>query len=540
MKYLSNFNSAVGIANGASLPGHCNCAACIERRVPPSEQVRFYDDWGRKIAAELSAKLPKGWTVKWVDWDDPSRVKGSCWGSNITDFRQQIFKDGRWLSCFVIGTENFDPTGVYLTTKDIPLVWRDPKTGDAVPLSLYELLKNAGKYFAHKGVPPNCDLSGALGPDQPVFFREQMTIFMVPRGEEIKTRFTGRNYGSSQGRASNVVLVCSAQDVDAQLDDTVKGEYATPYMVAQFDPKTGLMMQQYTMADATKRSIAQAGTETKAEALAAIAEGKSAEVRLGPGKKSSGLMTIQVPILDDVLRREADSPARKKQKAAAAASAAAELAKITADAEAQAEAELDDDDDDEVGYKANWALPCAQLDDEAVRYRSCAADVDDEELPVVYRGASSTIGVEELARALPEVEHVLPPDTKLRMARFYASRDAAGVQRAMLGTNLRANPTGGVVTVTKTLAAACEPSQVVTAEDVVQLVKLMIGDLQHAVHEYGGRAENLMSDFSEEIGHTTSSLGAAASAGTDFEAGPNKLPEGLFDDEVDKTMLEVD
>ena len=87
---------------------------------------------------------------------------------------------------------------------------------------------------------------------------------------------------------------------------------------------------------------------------------------------------------------------------------------------------------------------------------------------------------------------------------------------------------------TKTFGTTCDPSKLATEEDVVQFIKLMLGNYQHAVDKCGGTAENLMSDFAEKLGHTTPSLSYPAAQGIaqtikDFKAVTNKLPAGLFD-----------
>ena len=132
---------------------------------PPqqTEAMRQYNEWGRQTAADITKQLRaaglKGWVVKWIDWDDPSRLANSSVGPNITDFRYQLMRDANWMACFVVGTENFDPTGVRIRMDKVPCVWRDPADGVTKPRSLYDLLRHAGRHWAHKGLPPGCDLT---------------------------------------------------------------------------------------------------------------------------------------------------------------------------------------------------------------------------------------------------------------------------------------------------------------------------------------------------------------------------------------------
>ena len=326
-----------GLAGG-TFSKTCKCPTCkYQRSLPkPSEKVQQFNEWGRKIAAELTEKLRTlglaGWQVKWVDWDDPSRLKGSCWGSNITDFRMKLFKDGHWLSCFVVGTQNFNPTGVYMPVKEIECIKRDAATGETRQTTLDELLKNAGTEFAHLGLPPDCNLS--QGEDQKCFFKVQATVVMVGEGEEAHLGAYGCNYQAG-AKPRNLTFLMTSQDTHMKDDRKDVGEYETRCLMGEYNKDTKKVETFYTTTDVSRRTIAQSGSETKEEALAAIKEGKACETRLGPkgGRKCAAQLFVQLPIDQAALEHrrevpewspptlealEGTSPAPKKQKAAPA------------------------------------------------------------------------------------------------------------------------------------------------------------------------------------------------------------------------------
>ena len=319
-----------GLAGG-TFSQTCKCKQCkYQRSLPkPSEAVRLFNKWGSTVAAELNAKLRTlglaGWVVKWVDWDDCSRLKGSCWGNNITDFRMRLFKDGHWLSCFVIGTENYNPTGVYMSLKEIECIKRDAATGATWQTTLHELLKNAGTEFPHLGLPPDCDLT--QGEDQKCFFKVQTTVVMVGEGEEANLGAFGCNY-QARDKPRNLTLLMTSQDTHLMDDRKEAGEYETRYLMGEFNKRTERVETFYTTTDVSKRTIAQSGSETPEEALAAIKEGKACETRLGPkgGRKCAAQLFVQLPIDQAALeqRREVPkwSPAPKKQKLSPAPSPA--------------------------------------------------------------------------------------------------------------------------------------------------------------------------------------------------------------------------
>jgi hypothetical protein len=150
--------------------------------------------------------------------------------------------------------------------------------------------------------------------------------------------------------------------------------------------------------------------------------------------------------------------------------------------------------------------------------------------------AAAKMDMGGLGAALPTGERgeELSNAVNCKMGRFYKGPHA-GPDRGLYSNNLVPDPAGGLVTVTKTLVVTCPPDKSPTFEDVVQLIKLAHGDLQHAVNHCGGQAENLMSDLAAKLGHTTATIApevlqTCLETSKQVKACPaSGVPEGVFD-----------
>ena len=263
------------------------------------------------LAATLTTSLckwAKGWLVKYVDWDDASRAEGSCWGNNITDVFMKYFSDGNWLPMFVVGTENFNPTGVHVKLSQIQLILNDPATGGSRVGTALELLRDVGKFFGTRGVTPDTTLLAPDEEDVDCFFKVQVAIVPCNEGDTVDTAIFATNYQARQ-TPRNAMFLCNGQGVSLQLDKPNFCGQAR-YCLAEYNEKKGKWLEFATTTDVSKRTIEQCGTETKEEALQAIAEGKTAEVPIGPKgcKKSGSIMTIQVPIDQEELKKPRPAP----------------------------------------------------------------------------------------------------------------------------------------------------------------------------------------------------------------------------------------
>lgn len=258
------------------------------------------------LATTLTASLvkyAKGWLVKYVDWDDSSRAEGSCWGNNITDVFMKYFVNGNWLPMFVVGTENFNPTGVHVKLSKIQLILNDPATGGSRVGTALELVRDVGKFFENRGLARDTTLLAEDEDDPECFFKVQVAIVPCDEGKTVDTAIFANNYQARQ-TPRNAMFLCNGQGVSLQLDKpNFNGQ--SRYCLAEYNEKKGKWLEFATTTDVSKRTIEQCGTETKEEALQAIAEGKTAEVPIGPigCKKSGSIMTIQVPIDQEAIKK---------------------------------------------------------------------------------------------------------------------------------------------------------------------------------------------------------------------------------------------
>lgn len=290
------------------------------------------------LATTLTASLvkyAKGWLVKYVDWDDASRAEGSCWGNNITDVFMKYFCNGNWLPMFVVGTENFNPTGAHVKLSKIQLILNDPATGGSRVGTALELVRDVGKFFENRGLARDTTLLAEGEDDPECFFKVQVAIVPCDEGKTVDTAIFANNYQARQ-TPRNAMFLCNGQGVSLQLDKpNFNGQ--SRYCLAEYDEKKGKWLEFATTTDVSKRTIAQCGTETKEEALQAIAEGKTAEVPIGPigCKKSGSIMTIQVPIDQEAIKTplplpEPDRSAWRAAEQAGAAAAAAHASALEA------------------------------------------------------------------------------------------------------------------------------------------------------------------------------------------------------------------
>lgn len=539
------------------------------------------------LAASLTARLSKyakGWLVKYVDWDDASRAEGSCWGNNITDVFMKYFINGNWLPMFVVGTENFNPTGVHVKLSQIQLILKDHATGASRVGTALELLRDVGALFATRGLAPDATLAPG-DEDVDCFFKVQVAIVPCNEGDTVDTAIFATNYQARQV-PRNAMFLCNGQGVTLQLDKPNFNGQAR-YCLAEYNKETDEWREFATTTDVSKRTIAQCGTETKEEAEQAIAEGKTAEVPIGPKgcKKSGSIMTIQVPIDQEKLKEPRAAPApdlsawRAAEQAGAAAAAAHALAVEAAQAAREAaptpkkqkpsppgspasgvqgdnvkqepaSEALDDEEAELVALSpddhsrpagapnqagfAGYASAGDCFDDEdEPKYMSLSAGGDSSSDPVfrslgdsdnASESAPTTrMGMEGVGDALPELQ-----TKKCKMGRFYKG-PYLSKHAPLYGTNLVRDPAGGIVTIVKTIIVTCPVCEEPSEHDIKQLIKLALEDLECAV-KCGGQANSLFSEMSKKLGQVTDAITPKAVQGIieTVKATTGSLPAGIF------------
>ena len=514
------------------------------------------------LASAMTTMLKKlgleGWYVKYVDWDDASRAEGSCWGNNITDVFLKYFKDGAWRPTFVVGTQNFDPTGVYTDLDQIQLVVQDPDTGESRVTDAEDLLRNVGKLCPHRGLSSDATL--VQGDRKPkCFLKTQVIVVPCNEGEEVDLAIFATNYQARQD-PRNAMFLCNGQGVTLQLDKPNFHNQAR-YCLSEYHKPSDTFREFAMTTDVSKRTIAQCGTETKEEAEQAIAEGKTAEVPIGPKgcKKSGSIMTIQVPIDQEKLKEPRPLPeqwhrslAEGERREAEAAKAAAEAAPTPKKQKSEvvkqepASEALDDEEAELKGLSpddhsrpagapsqvdaSGHYYPSAGLgggDDCAPAYRSLGSDDDAaDEAPVVIaeEEAAPRMGMEGVGSALPELD-----SERCKMGRIYKGR-YLGPLAALTGTDLERDEAGGIVTVVKSIVVTCPVGEEPTEKDVKEMIKLAHQDLDVAVNKCGGEGANLFSDLAKKLGHVTQGLTPKAVSGIveTVKATTGSVPVGVF------------
>lgn len=483
----------------------------------------------------------KGWCVKFIDWDDASRAKDSCWGNNITDVFLKYFKDGAWRPTFVVGTENFNPTGVYVDLDQIQLVVQDPDTGDSRVTDAADLLRNVGKRCPHRGLPSDA----SLVPNDKMpkaFLKTQVILVPCNEGEEVDLAIFATNYQARQD-SRNAMFLCNGQGVTLQLDKPNFHNQAR-YCLSEYHEQSDTWREFAMTTDVSKRTVAQCGTETKEEAEQAVREGKTAEVPLGPKgcKKSGSIMTIQVPINQDKVRASGraakPAPAAKKQRSEGRAGSPDTEATI------KTEDPLDGEEPDLVAVSPDeYSRPAgapSQVDasggyypacDEALpEFRSlsgCPLDDSDDAPVLVAKGeqaGAASMRMDGVGSALPQLD-----SERCKMGRIYKGR-YLGPLAPLAGTDLERDDAGGIVTIVKSIIVTCPVGEEPTERDVKQMIKLAHEDLDVAVNKCGGEGANLFSHLAETLGHVTQGLTPKAVDGIveTVKATAGAVPVGVF------------
>ena len=515
------------------------------------------------LAAALTkavCQYAKGWLVKYVDWDDCSRAEGSCWGNNITDVFMKHFEDGEWRSMFVVGTENFNPTGVHIRASKLKLIIQDFETGDGRVGTVQELLRDTGKIFERRGLDPSVTLLDPEEDDPYVFYKVQVAIVPCSEGETVDTAIFATNY-QARHTSRNAMFLSNGQTTGLSLDKpNFRGQ--ARYCLTEYNKEKDEWREFATTTDVSKRTVAQCGTETKEEALKAIREGKTAEVPIGPegGKKSSSIMSIQLPINQEKLRqpraqctRKPASHTPKKQKPSTQGSpvsglsdtfaASVTMVKVEAAAPAAMDVkEVKEEPASEALDDEHPELVSFSSDDSSGNfvYRSAGlaglADDDDDDDDddnssgnCVYRFSASggnrpDMGMGDVYDALPAMS-----DTKCKMGRFYKG-SYLGKLAPLEGVNLERDPAGGIPTATQTIIVTCPVGEEPTDKDVKELIKLAHSYLECAAKCEGSKANSLFSDMSKKLGQVTESITPKAVAGIveTVKAVGGSLPAGVF------------
>jgi len=248
--------------------------------------------------ADLSMKL-----VSYQDLQRSSTTTGNLteYGENITDVRLMKKSGGKWMPSYVLGQDNLDPKCVLMPAKDMLYVTSDPdgsnmrtKNDDGSDVSAFSLMQNFGKLAGHKGFDRDTDLS--TDRDQKLWYSCSAQFFEMPPGaEQLDFAVFADSY--QPGKAALVVgtsigVSCDTSHKDASQHGNLQQLGITRVVNGQDNL--------YCIAsDATDRTVAKSGTETKAQAIEALKAGKVPETaHHGPrgAKKCAVVSLLQIPL----------------------------------------------------------------------------------------------------------------------------------------------------------------------------------------------------------------------------------------------------
>jgi hypothetical protein len=262
-------------------------------------------------------------------WCDPSRKAGSCWGDDITDVRLEyrrfrVDAEGKkvegtethWSMCQIMTLgNNFDDKRTVIPADKFNLVVADDDGNNKRIKNLKEASEQAKDLFPSKALEDGTKLGVK---DVAVAYR--MAFVPMPSAEsgwQCEVRYVCYGYNTvTASKPKNALFFNHPMSTSFTMEKPghLKGfQPLYTEVTSEVDPLTGAAAELKTRCfatavEATNRSIADIGTETKAESAAAAAAGKGTQVKTGPcwdTATSSAAWHIAVPL------EEAPDPAHK-------------------------------------------------------------------------------------------------------------------------------------------------------------------------------------------------------------------------------------
>ena len=329
--------------------GLSDCAPAPAPNVPDKAHTKLMDEQRAEMLGSLATYKNDSQTREIVDlieilttmWCDPSRKAGSCWGDNITDVRLECrrFKvdaegkkipstESGWTMCQIMQLgSNFSDTRTVIPAEKFNLVVADDDGNNKRIKNLKEITEQSKDLFPSEELKDGTKLGVK---DVAVAYR--MAFVPIPdanSGWSAEVRYVCYGYNTmTAAKPKNALLFGDTMNtsIEQELPGHQVGFQPLYTKVhSPFDPLTGAGAEAKTRCfatsvEATDRSIADIGTETKAESAAAAAAGKGTQVSTGPcwdTKSSSAAWHIAVPLEDAIVeedshvyRSAADAPSR--------------------------------------------------------------------------------------------------------------------------------------------------------------------------------------------------------------------------------------
>lgn len=260
-------------------------------------------------------------------WCDPSRKAGSCWGDDITDVRLEYRRfrvdaegkkvtgtDSHWSMCQIMTLgNNFNDMRTVIPADKFNLVVADDDGNNKRIKNLKEASEQAKDLFPSEELKDGTNMGVK---DVAVAYR--MAFVPIPSAEsgwQCEVRYVCYGYNTMvASKPKNVLLFGDPMNTSISMElpgHQVGFQPLYTKVTNDVDPLTGASAEAKTRCfatsvEATNRSIADIGTETKAESAAAAAAGKGTQVKTGPCwdiATSSAAWHIAVP-LEDVIEEE--------------------------------------------------------------------------------------------------------------------------------------------------------------------------------------------------------------------------------------------
>jgi hypothetical protein len=258
-----------------------------------------------KAAVDAAARS-SGFRCVPVSWEDASRGKSaggalSTMGPNIADVR--LFeKTGALL--YTLRSQNWNERLGYVAAGDVALMTGNESSSASAlqPTTLASYLQNVGAHAGYAGVAVPSLYEPTI---DGIFSIRFQTVFLpvaagrgasgggaLPSTEFCTEVYSYQTHDSARPR--NMLLLATPQGVSVQQDAVGRAKVFF-HSVAP----GGAVHRYWLEAEKSEKQVGGAQVETRDEALAAAARGKSTAVRIGPssmGTRFNVQMLIQVPL----------------------------------------------------------------------------------------------------------------------------------------------------------------------------------------------------------------------------------------------------
>tara|TARA_B110001452_G_scaffold171371_1_gene143455 strand:+ start:12944 stop:14500 length:1557 start_codon:yes stop_codon:yes gene_type:complete len=277
------------------------------------QRVKLINDQAAAINADIKSDPDlKGAVLKLVEWWDPERESGSCFGNLCDDARLQFCWQKKdlhrnpipdsatpWTDVHMLSNQNnWDDPRAIIDTEHCRFVKADPDGTNKTLVTGKHMIDNFRSVFRDEGLDAECDLTKttkiAMGAPRFAFIQEP------PNFDEwlLKTRVVLFSYNTTnEADPKELIIVSDPMNSSIHLQKPgYMGAQPLPTKILNEDGEWETYSHQVTP---TERKIEDIGTETKEESRAAAAKGLGTQVDAGPVTwkgQSCALFVWQIPV----------------------------------------------------------------------------------------------------------------------------------------------------------------------------------------------------------------------------------------------------